>query len=105
MPWQHGDVTKALYFGCSCGRCHPRFTPKAAAFGLKQHLANVCLWPKAWAEKRKGKRKGDRKGPKRGQTYFFLNKSVPNGTYLTFFGCPFLLTSALAAERVCISIG
>lgn len=33
------------------------------------------------------------------------NKSVPNGTYLTFFGCPFLLTSALAAERVCISIG
>ena len=28
-----------------------------------------------------------------------------NGTYLTFFGCPFLLTSALAAERVCISIG
>lgn len=33
------------------------------------------------------------------------NKSVPNGTYLTFFGCPFLLTSALADRRVFISMG
>lgn len=32
-------------------------------------------------------------------------KSGGHGTYLTFFGCPFFLTSALAAERVCISIG
>ena len=28
-----------------------------------------------------------------------------NGTYLTFFGCPFSRTSALASLRACISMG
>jgi len=44
---------------------------------------------------------------KRGQIYFhFLeNKSVPNGTYLTCFGCPFFLTSALADRRDLVSKG
>jgi hypothetical protein len=31
--------------------------------------------------------------------------SVPNGTYLTCFGCPFFLTSALADRRGLVSKG
>lgn len=41
------------------------------------------------------------KGPK----YARKNASEGSGTYLTFFGCPFFLTLALAAQRACICIG